>query len=66
MPFTCIHYTYKYNKTTKLKLNTSQLESKLPVVTFCHSVGGWVGIGLPIGLKTTVDTHSLSFPNDLS
>ena len=28
--------------------------------------GGWVGISSPICLKTTVDTLSLSFPNDLS
>ena len=30
-----------------------------------HPVGGWVGVSLPICLKTTVDTLSLSFPNDL-
>ena len=36
------------------------------MVTFCHPVGGWLGISLPIYFKTTVDTLSLSFPNDLS
>ena len=35
------------------------------MVTFYHPVGG-LGIGSPIYFKTTVDTLSLSFPNDLS
>ena len=55
----CVHNRKEKNEKEKI-------EPKLPVVTFCHPVGGWVGISLPICFKTTVDTLSLSFPNDLS